>query len=62
MFEDPTQATRGEPSLGSAANAQHCMLVGLGQLAEAPTQRRCKALRDLRGVNMIMSALQRRGC
>ena len=28
----------GVSLLGSAANAQHCMHVGLGQLADAPTQ------------------------
>ena len=28
----------GVSLLGSAANAQHCMHVGLGQPAEAPTQ------------------------
>ena len=62
----------GVSLLGSAANAQHCMHVGLGKPAEAPTQtiekewrrlsRRCRALRDLRAINMIMSALHRRGC
>ena len=54
----------GVSLLGSAANAQHCMHVGLGQPAEAPTQtiesvwrrlsRRCRSLRDLRVINMIM--------
>ena len=37
MFEDPTQAA-WVSLLGSAANAQRCMHVGLGQPAEAPTQ------------------------
>ena len=37
VFGDPTQAT-WVSLFGSAANAQHCMHVGLGQPAEVPTQ------------------------
>ena len=61
----------GVSLLGSAANMHYCMHVGLGQPAEAPHRRlrgwrrpsrRCRALRDLLVINMIMSAVRRRGC
>ena len=64
MFESPTKAT-GVNLLGSAANTQYGMHVGLVQLAEPPTQtteRVEKALRDLVAINMTPSALRRRGC
>ena len=61
----------GVSLLGSAAKAQHCLHVGLGQPAEVPTQTiervekaliTCRALRDLRATNMIVSVLQKHGC
>ena len=64
------QFEEAELPIGSAANAQHCMHVGLGQLAEVSTQtteRVEKALMTPQSIerfatNMIMSALQKRGC
>ena len=62
----------GVSLLGSTANIHCCMRTGLGQPAEPPTQtieRAEKALATLQSIerfacdkNMIMPALQRRGC
>ena len=61
----------GVSLLGSAANAQHCMHVGLGQPAEASTQtieRVEKALATLKSIERLLAismttpASRRRGC
>ena len=56
MFEDPTQAAWSEP--GSAANAQHCMHVGLGQPAEAPKQ----TIERVEKALMTLQSIERFAC
>ena len=60
----------GVTLLGSAANMQYAMHVGLGQLAGPPKRlsglrkpwRHCRVLRDLLAINMTTSTSRRRGC
>ena len=56
MFEDPTQAAWSAP--GSAANAQHCMHVGLGQPAEAPKQ----TIERVEKALMTLQSIERFAC
>ena len=58
----------GVSLLGSAANTEHCMHVGLGQPAQTPTQtierveKALATLQTLHVTNITTSALRRRGC
>ena len=58
MFESPAQATWCKPPWVCSEHTQHCMHVGLGQPAEAPTQ----TMERVEGALATLQSIERFAC